>query len=317
MKDTVNILFLGGAKRVSMARMLIDAGKELGCSVKIFSYELNGRVPVAVVGKVLSGLRWNDARLMEHLHETVGKYGIDIMIPFVDGAVGVVARYRSIYNDIWAPVCGYERVEKMFDKIVAAQLFEYTGISIPRTYKSGRPVFPLIAKPRYGSASQGIMVITEPREFRRVISKADEYVIQEYIVNRKEYTVDCYVSSDCVVQCAVPRLRKEVVGGEVSDTITVHDAEIEETSRKVISRLGLTGAITLQFLRDLEKNRLLLMEINPRLGGGAVCSVHAGAPIPAYILNEYLQRPLKPCDSWKPGTEIVRYMQEIVFKDGE
>ncbi len=314
MSRKINILFLGGAKRVSMARMLVSAGDELGYEVNIFSYELNNEVPVAIVGKVLLGLRWNDPKLLEHLHETVAKHEINIMIPFVDGAVGVVARYRATYQDVWAPVGSFENVEKMFDKVVSAQEFEHAGLDIPRTYKSGRPKFPLIAKPRHGSASRGIEIITDSREFKRVIANADEYVIQEYIENREEYTVDCYVSASGAVLCAVPRLRKEIIGGEVSDTITVADVEIERTSHKVISRLGLCGAVTLQFLRDVTNRRLLLMEINPRLGGGAVCSVHAGAPIPTYILSEYLQRQLVPCNDWKPGTEIVRYMQEVVFQ---
>lgn len=312
MNKTVNILFLGGAKRVSMAEMLIAAGKKLGCKVNIFSYELNAIVPIAKVGKVLAGLRWNDPALMEHLHETVVEHGINVMIPFVDGAVAVAARYCREYGDAWAPVCTPDKAERMFDKVLAAADFEREGIAVPDTYRCGRPRFPLIAKPRLGSASRGISVLNDPREFRR-LTNLDDYLIQEYIRHREEYTVDCYVSSAGEVMCAVPRLRKEVIGGEVSDTETVIDVEIEDCSRKVISSLGLVGAITLQFLRDKESDRLLLMEINPRLGGGAVCSVHAGAPIPEYIIREYLGLPMIPCNEWKEGTEIVRYMQEVVF----
>jgi len=32
----------------------------------------------------------------------------------------------------------------------------------------------------------------------------------------------------------------------------------------------------------------MIMEINPRLGGGAVAAVHAGADIPAMIISEAL-----------------------------
>ncbi len=312
----INILFLGGAKRVSIARMLVSAGTVYDCKVNIFSYELDKHVPISIVGNVILGLKWNDAKLMEHLHEVVVEHGIDIMIPFVDAAVGVVAHYRSIYHDVWAPVCSYEKVEKMFDKVASAQEFEHAGLNIPRTYRTGRPVFPLIAKPRHGSASRGIEILEDVREFRRIIAKSDDYLIQKYVRNRKEYTVDCYVTANGVVQCVVPRLRKEVIGGEVSNTVTVADAEIDDAARKTISRLGLYGAITIQFLRDLDTDNLLLMEINPRLGGGVVCSVHAGAPIPEYIIGEYLKTPLTPSEDWKEGVEIVRYMQEVVFENG-
>ena len=54
------------------------------------------------------------------------------------------------------------------------------------------------------------------------------------------------------------------------------------------------------------------MEINPRLGGGAVCSVHAGADIPGMILDEAMGVTCHRAP-YRPGTEIARYLQEVVF----
>lgn len=313
MNQPLNILLLGGAKRVSMGRMLIDAGRRAGYDVNLFSYELEEHVPIAVDARIIVGRRWRDPGLIGHLHTIVQEHHIRIMIPFVDGAVGVVARYRDIYHDIWAPVGPTLRVEAMFDKIAADRLFREASIPVPVAYTKGRPAFPLIAKPRFGSASQGIRIIDNPRDFRDVTAEADKYILQEYIANRDEYTVDCYVAEDSRIICTVPRRRIEVVGGEVSRTITVGRHDIIDLSRITLTRLGLRGAVTLQFIHDRDTNRLLLMEINPRLGGGAVCAVHAGADIPAYIIAESLSRPIAPCNDWQPGTEIVRYQQEVVF----
>lgn len=309
----LNILLLGGAKRVSMGRMLIDAGRRAGYDVSLFSYELDEHVPIAITARIIVGRRWKDPALYSHLHSVVEEHHIHIMIPFVDGAVGVVARYRDIYRDIWAPVGATMRVEAMFDKIAADRLFREASIPVPETYTKGRPSFPLIAKPRFGSASQGIRIIDNPRDFRDVTADSDSYILQEYIANRKEYTVDCYVTDDADIICAVPRLRIEIIGGEVSRTATVDRPDIVSLSYTVLARLGLRGAVTLQFIHDLTSGRLLLMEINPRLGGGAVCSVHAGADIPSYIIAEATGSPLSECTDWKTGTEIVRYQQEVVF----
>lgn len=313
MNQHLNILLLGGAKRVSIGRMLIDAGRRAGYDVNLFSYELEEHVPIACEARIIVGRRWRDPGLIGHLHSVVLEHNIKIMIPFVDGAVGVVARYRDIYHDIWAPVGPTLRVEAMFDKIAADRLFREASIPVPYAYTKGRPSFPLIAKPRFGSASQGIRIIDNPRDFREVTADADKYILQEYIANRDEYTVDCYVADDARIICTVPRRRIDVVGGEVSRTITVNRTDIIDLSHKILSRLGLRGAVTLQFIHDLDINRLLLMEINPRLGGGAVCAVHAGADIPAYIIAEATAQPIEPCRNWRPGTEIVRYQQEVVF----
>ena len=89
--------------------------------------------------------------------------------------------------------------------------------------------------------------------------------------------------------------------------------ELITMSRDVINAFGLRGPVTLQFIRDLARERYLLMEINPRLGGGVVCSVYAGAPITDYILQESLGIPLKTCDDWSDNTLMTRYLKEVIF----
>ena len=56
MKRQANILMLGGAKRVSLARLLIEAGKRMGIEVNIFSSEIIKEVPIACVGTVVEGI---------------------------------------------------------------------------------------------------------------------------------------------------------------------------------------------------------------------------------------------------------------------
>lgn len=312
-KKRFNILMLGGAKRVSMARLLKKAGAARGLDVTITSYELHADVPIACEGDVIEGLRWNDPGIGAALHEIVIAREIDAIIPFVDPAVAVAARYVDVYGDTFAPVSDRIVCEMMHDKILAADAFERAAIPAPATYRRGKPEFPLIAKPRTGSASKGIKVIENATDFRLVITPADRYVIQEYIARREEYTVDCYVGRSGIVCCISPRLRQEVTGGEVSRTTTVDIPELTLVARNALERLRLKGAVTIQFLRDLDTGRLLIMEVNPRLGGGAVCSVHAGADIPGMIIDEAMGLEPQPCTALRAGTEIARYMDEVVF----
>ncbi len=311
--SSLNVLFLGGAKRVSFGRKLIEAARIRGIELKVFSYELDSEVPVASIGGIILGRRWNAPDLLEHLHHVVTSYRIDVMLPFVDGAVGVAGSYVAAYGDVWAPVVSAAKAETLFDKVESAKEFEKHGIPVPRTYAGGRPELPLIAKPRHGSASKGIKIIDNVADFKAIVKQADDYLLQEYIPVRTEYTVDCYISMSGKVLCVSPRVRLEVVGGEVSRTRTVDDSEIMSVSEKVIKSLRLRGAVTLQFLRDNESGRLMLMEINPRLGGGVVCSIHAGADIPGMIVEEATGLIPKPATAIKPDTLICRYFEEVVF----
>lgn len=312
-KSSLNVLFLGGAKRVSFGNKLIAAGQRLGIDVKIYSYELEPEVPIALIGGVIIGRRWNAPDVLDHLHQVVGAYKIDVLLPFVDGAISIAGAYIATYGDVWSPVVSSGKADTLFDKVLSAREFEAAGLDIPATYTGGRPVFPLIAKPRRGSASKGIEIIEGINEFKKISKIADEYLIQTYYPEREEYTVDCYISHRGEILCISPRRRLEVVGGEVARTVTVDYPELIKASEGAIVKLGLRGAITLQYLRDLQTDRLMLMEINPRLGGGVVCSIHAGADIPGMILAEAIGRVAEKADQVRPGTMICRYFEEAVF----
>lgn len=308
----INILFLGGAKRVSLARKLIAAGEKKQLRINIFSYELSHEVPIAAVGRVIVGRRWSDDDLMGHLHEAVIHYGIHIMLPFVDPAVEVAGRYMALYHDVWAPVVEPELAARLFDKWESARLFADNGLPIPRTYTGGRPRFPLIAKPRKGSASKGLVVVEDVPEFRRFIRRND-YMMEAYIADRTEYTVDAYVDNGGNILCLSPRLRIEVLGGEVVRSMTVDEPRIADLATMAIDRLELRGPVTLQFIRDNTDDSLMLMEINPRLGGGVVCSIHAGADIPRLLLEEYLGENPERIPDVQSGVLICRYFDETVF----
>ena len=318
MQRRVNILFLGGAKRVSMARLFKHAAERLGLAVEIFSYEIDEIVPVACEATIIKGSRWGDDDILERLDETVDRYAINVIVPFVDGAVGVASAYAARYpGKVFVPTGDVATAELMFDKVCAAEAFENAGIPIPLTYHRGEPCLRLIAKPRHGSASKGIVVINSVETLDDVLLHSADYLIQERIDNREELTVDCYVSvADGVPLIVSPRRRNVTVGGEVSDTETIDDEAAVELSRRVLSAMNLRGAVTVQLIRDLDSTgRLVVMEVNPRLGGGAVCSVVAGADIPRLILSEAVGLPLEP-GAAQAGVRICRYMQEVVFTNG-
>lgn len=308
----ITVLMLGGARRVSMAEILKKSGANLGYDVEILSYELLAQVPIAVAGKVIVGLKWNDPGVVDDIARIVKENEVNIILPFVDGAIEVAAKCRNILPDVFIPVSDFETARVMFDKIEAAKAFREASIPIPTTYTAINAEVPAIAKPRRGSASRGIKIFNNLDELMHLENLSD-YLVQEYITNCEEYTVDCYIDQTGRLLVDVPRIRIEVMGGEVTRTMTCRIPELESMSRDVIDSFGLRGPVTLQFLHDLDKHRYLLMEINPRLGGGVICSIYAGAPIADYILKESLGVPVSPCDDWTDKTLMARYQKEVIF----
>lgn len=308
----LTVMLLGGAKRVSLAQLLKQSGEKLGHKVEIISYDLSEDVPIAIEGKVVKGLRWSDPAVVDDIGKTIKDFSVDILLPMINGAIEVAAKCKMKYPEVFVPVSELDTVSSLFDKIEAAKVFKEAGFPIPKTYSVLSATMPAIAKPRHGGASKGIQIFRDIEDLMHLHNLTD-YIVQEYIEYRKEYTVDAYVDSKGRILVIVPRERIEVLGGESVRTKTCRNSQLEEFSRRVIEKFNLRGPVNLQFIHDLDNDRFLLMEVNPRLGGAVIGSILAGAPITDYILSEAMGLPLEPCDSWRPDTLLARYLKEAVF----
>lgn len=304
---------LGGAKRVSMARQLADAARKRGFEAHFFSYELTSIVPIASMAEVIIGRRWADTSIIPHLIEVIKEKSIDIVIPFVDPAIAIAAQLRQVAG-VFSPVSSEDAANLMFDKIIADEFVRNNEIPVPRRYFNATDVeYPAIYKPRCGSASQGIIIArTSDDEIR--LNQFDDYLVQEYIANRREYTVDCYISNIGTIAACSVRLRRETLGGEASLTTTVACPEAAKIARQVIKSANLHGAVTVQVIEDCATNRFMFMECNPRLGGGAVIARYAGVDIPDMIIADYLGLPIEPQQPAE-GITMSRYMHEVIFQN--
>ena len=110
---------------------------------------------------------------------------------------------------------------------------------------------------------------------------------------------------------------------EINDYITKHfkgdcllavgDEELIKISEKVLQSGNFKGPVTIQYLRDKKSGATYLMEINPRLGGGVITSIEAGADITEFILRDFLGEELQPFDNWEDKMLMTRYFKEVIF----
>ena len=311
----MNILFLGGAKRVSMGqRFLREINAATGKHSTLYSYELSEAEAIACIGEVIVGLKWSDANILDDLKSVVEKYNIGIVVPFVDKAIEIAIRLRDeAHVNVFVPAGKLEPAKMMSDKVRAAKAFEDNGIPCPKTYPSlAEATYPLIAKPRFGAAAKGLIIARSKEDAERLKFAEDEYIIQEYIEGAQEITIDCYRNvTTGEILCISPRLRLEVSGGEVVSTQTIDSPEAVTLAKDVLTRLDLRGAVTVQLLE--KDGRMVVMEVNPRLGGGAVATCCAEGKLPQLIINEALgleQKPVTPT----PNILVKRYLSETAFK---
>jgi carbamoyl-phosphate synthase large subunit len=203
------------------------------------------------------------------------------------------------------------------------------------TVRQGRPAealadpaswpLPLMAKPRFGSASEGVGLVRTRAELEIVAARdaagaslADGRpgdLLVETVATGVEHTIDVIVDRSGLCLCAVPRKRLEVRGGEVSKGVTVRSPELIELAHGMAKALpGPYGVLNFQVFADPSTGELAVIEINPRFGGGFPLADAAGADYPRWLLEDLLGLPSTATDGWRDGLVMLRY-DAAVFVD--
>lgn len=297
----ISILFLGASKRVTLIEQFRAAADSLDVELTIFSAEKEERFyPISgVVDKVLSAPLFSDELFQVWLDNVISKYSIDIVIPNMDSATVALSKYRENgTSPAWLVVSSYGLCEKMNDKVLANNYF--IEKSIPTFDNTS--YYPKIIKDKLGYGAKNQKIIYNKQELDEYLDRIDDYIVQDYLPG-DETTVDLYFTRTGKLHGYVLRDRLEVSDGEVMECITREANEDEKRLIEKISMLGQwEGCITLQYIRYQDK--YYVVEINPRFGGGATCSIASGLNMPKYILQEFLGTEID-----KPKYRVVHMMR--------
>ena len=109
---------------MSLAERFIRAGRKNNAEVRIFSYELQEKVPIACLARVIVGLKWKDKQILEHLGQVIAENQIDIVLPFVDPAIEICSRLKQQTDkSVYIPVSNEALCQTMFEKTSGSLVF--------------------------------------------------------------------------------------------------------------------------------------------------------------------------------------------------
>jgi len=307
---SINILFLGGAKRVSVAEAFIEEGIHLNEKILIFSYELSKYEPISCIGKIINGRKWNDPGILDHLAKIIQENEINIVLPFVDIGTILCSKLRSRLPKTFFCIASEYLNEIFFDKRKSQEWFIENKLLIPPFEME----VPLIAKLITGSGAKGIKYFYNQTQLESFLNENDisDYFFQQ-IIEGMEFSVDCYVDKGGEVISIVPRQRLEVMNGEATKCKTVKDIEVINISKDILCIGQIKGPVTIQFIREKDTKLLYLIEINPRFGSGILTSIKAGANTCQFILKDYLGIRNEPLQNWKEDLIMTRAFREFYF----
>ncbi|WP_172117015.1 ATP-grasp domain-containing protein [Halomonas hibernica] len=249
---------------------------------------------------------------LDTLKEVIIKEKIDMVFSLNDLEIGLLAENRELIEQetgatVYVPPV--ETLEVCADKWRTYQFAREIGIHTPATYLSiddatsainaGDVRFPLIVKPRWGSASIGLFIIDSVTDLvagfeacQRAVAKsalvalgAESTVIIQEVIEGPEYGVDVlYGKNERFIGFAAKK-KLAMRAGETDKAVTVAPETFAAIVAKIASTLPHRGNLDCDFLeRD---GKFYLLEFNPRFGGGYPFTHLAGANHVQMLLDDY------------------------------
>lgn len=317
--DRFNVLISSAGRRVGLLQIFRATLERMGLLGDIHAADCSDLAPALYVADHRHLVpRCSDHEFIPAMLDLCSTHEISLLVPTIDTELPKYANHRDRFSAIGTTVavsspgvvavgCDKLKTHLWLEEHRLPRVEQSTICELSSKGWS----YPLLVKPRFGSASLGVAVVNDVTELERV-TREGEYVVEQ-IAQGAEFTVD--VLANRVGQCvaAVPRRRLEVRAGEVSKGLTVRNPQLLAIATAVCERLlGVYGPLNLQIFLDETTRAAAVIELNPRFGGGFPLAWKAGADFPRWIIEEILGlAPTANNESWSDDLLMLRYDEAI------
>ncbi len=247
----------------------------------------------------------------------VEQEGIDLIVPTRDGDMCPLSSIQTELAsrfDCQVMLPSAASLEICINKRAFAEWCRENGFeSLPELDLGSlsKQDFPVFIKPRIGSGSQRSFKVEHWERWMKVReSVLPSDLIQPFFA-LPEYTVDIYIDGNEQVVSVVPRKRLKVSHGESVHGVVDCDSTIISEVSRLAKKLQLVGHNTIQCFRS--KDSVIMIEVNPRFGGGFTLGIEAGADTPRYLVQERRGLPVSPPKTLVEGLQMVRIEKDIFF----
>ena len=262
----------------------------------------------------------------EKLLDLCKKNKINMVVPLIDPELEVLAAHYDEFrsNGIMAVVSPARTIDIAFDKYQTHLHAKKAGIEVPETVTtieealkliaSGKLSWPVIVKPRKGSASMFVNSCSNESELKLAFQTCPGPVIQQFILG-DEYGYDIFCDSDFKPVSVFCKLKLTMRAGETDKAVSVNDKKLIDLGVKIAQAFPMFGPIDADVKTG--KNGPMLLEINPRFGGGYPCSHLCGADFPAKLIAICKGQKLSPDIGNYPAGVYMFKQDEIISPTAE
>jgi carbamoyl-phosphate synthase large subunit len=321
----INVLVLGVGGNVSQGILKAVAKSNLNC--RIIGACVNAQsLGLYLCDKAYISPYAQSEEFIPWLIEICNKEKIDIVFTGVEENINkIAANIEEFENGTRAifKCTPYESLKVGQDKLETSIWLKNNGCNYPKFSKSedtkqvaqliDEVGYPLIAKPRMGKGSNGIIKIENQKDLNKVM-ELEDYIIQEYIGDEaSEYTVGCYCDKSGRLLNPII-MRRELKYGTTHKAEIVDDIAISAEVKKICERFKPVGPLNIQLRLD-QNHRPVCFELNVRFSGTTPMRAHFGFNDVEAMIKEYvLEQKLPERFEIKKGVSY-RYMNEIYIDD--
>jgi carbamoyl-phosphate synthase large subunit len=297
-KTVVLVLGVGGNVSQGVLKALSISSlscRVIGACITPFAFGLH------TVDKAYISPRADDPSFLEWLLNICKTEGVEVVLSGVEPVLKVLAKYTGLIQEETGALCIVSDPDTMMignDKLVTCRWMENNGFNFPlyaeaHDKKSLEILvkgcgYPLIAKPRSGKGSQGLMEIRNDEDLAYV-SRKPGYIVQECLnESGGEYTVGCFSDSMGKVRGVIVMRRELLAGTTVFAEIGEFPA-LQIEAKRIVETLRPMGPCNIQM--RFPNGRPVCFEINIRFSGTTPIRARFGfneveAAIRHYIYGE-------------------------------
>lgn len=317
-----NILITSAGKRVSLVKAFKKELIKYFPEAKVFivDSDIEHSAAAQVAEKAFKIGKISDFNYVDSLLQICITNKIKLVIPTIDTELGLLSKSRDKFSEhgINIIVSNSNIVAHANTKIASKIFFEKLNLKTPKLYNKDKYKLPLYIKPNRGNSSIDNFVIKRESDLCKKHFTNRNFLFFEYIDRTQfdEFTCDLYYDKNSVLKCVIPRKRIQVRAGEVTKAITKKNELVEFFKTELLTIKGIRGCINIQcFLHKINKE-IIIIEMNPRFGGGYPLSYFAGGNYPKWLIQEYLlNEEISYFDDWEDQLLMLRYDDEILVHE--
>lgn len=245
--------------------------------------------------------------------------GVDVVMSGAEPVLDALATHAAHIREATGAVCLVSPPDVLAlgaDKLATARWMTQRGLPSPRSADGSDAEavrdlleargLPVVVKPRAGKGAEGVTVVRDEAELRRLLSARPGLMVQERLEG-DEFSVGCVCDAEGVVRGTFP-MRRELRDGTTVRAEAGEFPEVSDYAERIARELGPTGPLNVQ-LRTPGGDPVAF-ELNVRFSGTTPMRVRLGFDeVEACLRHFALGEPLR-LGRGRHGT-VVRYWNEL------